>query len=153
MSAPVFTSSPGGAGLHVQPDRGDRSSDDAQGLRYSWMGGQHSSHHIPRIHEVPQRCYSTCSHQSSAVKPQLTTVKLKLTHKHKVQDYKTFPHVQKLKNQSVIYLICFVSFGKSFKNLLIKIKLSDINCFIVNKRWWLFFLCWRPLIFLKSFGS
>lgn len=45
----------GGFGLHVQSHRGNRSSDDAQGLRYSRMGGQLSSHHLFRIHEVPRR--------------------------------------------------------------------------------------------------
>lgn len=48
----------GGAGLHVQSHRGNGSSDNAQGLRYSRMGGQLSSHHLFRIHEVPRRSSS-----------------------------------------------------------------------------------------------
>lgn len=59
-------SSPGGAGLHVQSDRGDRSSDDAQGLRYSRMGGQLGSHHISRVHEVLQCCSAETNVETSA---------------------------------------------------------------------------------------
>ncbi len=55
--AHVFTfitlmSCPGGAGVYVQSDCGNRSSDDAQSLRHSWLGGQHSAHLLFRIHEV-----------------------------------------------------------------------------------------------------
>lgn len=70
-----FMCSPGGAGLHVQSDRGDRSSDDAQGLCYSWMGGQLGSHHISRVHEVLQRC-SSRGNSALAVKPE-TSVETK----------------------------------------------------------------------------
>lgn len=62
-------SSPGGAGLHVQSDRGDRSSDDAQGLRYGRMGGQLGSHHFSRVHEVLQR-RSSRGNSALAVKPE-----------------------------------------------------------------------------------
>lgn len=52
MSLPAVVSSPGGAGVHVQPDCGDRSSDDAQSLRSSRVGGQLGPHHLFRIYEV-----------------------------------------------------------------------------------------------------
>lgn len=47
---PLFCA--GGAGVHVQPDRRNRSSDDAQSLRSCRLGGQLSAHHLFRIHEV-----------------------------------------------------------------------------------------------------
>lgn len=53
MPMSLFVLPVGGAGLHVQSDRGDRSSDHAPGLRYSWMGGQLGAHHLLGIHEVP----------------------------------------------------------------------------------------------------
>lgn len=53
-------SSLGGAGVHVQPDRGHRSSDHAPGLRHGRLGGEPGAHHLPGIHEVneggPGRC-------------------------------------------------------------------------------------------------
>lgn len=42
----------GGAGVHVQPDRWNRSSDDAPGLRHGRLGGEPGAHHLPGIHEV-----------------------------------------------------------------------------------------------------
>lgn len=48
----ISLSSPGGAGVHVQSDRGNRSLDDAQSLRYSRLGGQLIAHLLFRIHEV-----------------------------------------------------------------------------------------------------
>lgn len=48
----LLVSTPGGAGVHVQPDCGNRSSDNAQSLRYSRMGGQLGAHHVFGIHEV-----------------------------------------------------------------------------------------------------
>uniref|UniRef100_A0A8P4GN70 Amino acid transporter transmembrane domain-containing protein n=1 Tax=Dicentrarchus labrax TaxID=13489 RepID=A0A8P4GN70_DICLA len=48
----LLVSSPGGAGVHVQSDRGNRSSDDAQSLRYSRLGGQLVTPHLLRVHEL-----------------------------------------------------------------------------------------------------
>lgn len=48
----VLVSWSGGAGVHVQPDCGNRSSDDAQSLRHSRLGGQLGSHFLFRIYEV-----------------------------------------------------------------------------------------------------
>lgn len=107
-----FMSSPGGAGLHVQSDRGDRSSDDAQGLRYSWMGGQPGSHHISRVHEVLQRC-STHGNSALAVKPE-TNIELK--HKHKwepVLSLTKVTHVQTENAVKKLGLLCF--FQKIFE--------------------------------------
>lgn len=42
----------GGAGVHVQPDCRNRSSDDAPGLRHGRLGGEPGAHHLPGIHEV-----------------------------------------------------------------------------------------------------
>lgn len=42
----------GGAGVHVQPDCWNRSSDDAPGLRHGRLGGEPGAHHLPGIHEV-----------------------------------------------------------------------------------------------------
>lgn len=49
---PSIMSSPGGAGVYVQSDCGNRSADDAQSLRYSRLGGQHRTHLLFRIYEV-----------------------------------------------------------------------------------------------------
>lgn len=48
----LLMSSIGGLGVHVQSDCGDRSSDNAQSLRHSWLGGQLSANLFFRIHEV-----------------------------------------------------------------------------------------------------
>ena len=45
-------SSPGGAGVYVQPHCGNWSSDDAQSLRYGRLGGQHITPLLFRIYEV-----------------------------------------------------------------------------------------------------
>lgn len=42
----------GGAGVHVQPDRRNRRSDDAPGLRHRRLGGEPGAHQLPGIHEV-----------------------------------------------------------------------------------------------------
>lgn len=106
-------SSPGGAGLHVQSDCGDRSSDDAQGLRYSRMGGQLGPHHVSRVHEVLQRC-SSRGNSALAVKAE-TNVELK--HKHKWEPILSRTvklHVHKLKKLCVLLgLLCF--FQKVFE--------------------------------------
>lgn len=48
----LLVSSIGGVGVHVQSDCGDGSSDDAQSLCRSWLGGQLSANLLFRIHEV-----------------------------------------------------------------------------------------------------
>lgn len=52
LSSKARLLSPGGAGVHVQPDCGNRSSDDAPGLRHGRLGGEPGAHHLPGIHEV-----------------------------------------------------------------------------------------------------
>lgn len=46
------SSSSGGVGVHVQPDRGHRRSHHAQSLRLGGLGGQSGAHLLPRLHEV-----------------------------------------------------------------------------------------------------
>lgn len=44
----------GGAGVHVQPDCGNRSSDDAPSIRRRRLGGQLVAHLLPGVHEVQE---------------------------------------------------------------------------------------------------
>lgn len=99
-------SSPGGAGLHVQSDRGDRSSDDAQGFRYSWMGGQLGSHHISRVHEVLQRC-SSRGNSALAVKPE-TNIETSAQMGASAETDYIVTHAQAERSVKKLGLICFL---------------------------------------------
>lgn len=102
----LFMSSPGGAGLHVQSDRGDRSSDDAQGLRYSRMGGQLGSHHISRVHEVLQRCLSR-GNSALAVKPE-TNIETSAQMGASAETDYIVTHAQAERSVKKLGLICFL---------------------------------------------